>query len=97
MTLTSSISPEAQSVLNAAPHISLDRTASNLEKIRTQTRLFITPAVTKILDTHNVTINSTEIIGVSCLLVHPSKLLVDLPILYWFGGGFVSGLSLIHI
>ena len=50
MTLTSSISPEAQSVLNTAPHISLDRTASNLEKIRTQTRLFITPAVTKILE-----------------------------------------------
>ena len=39
MTLTSSISPEAQSVLNAAPHISLDRTASNLEKIRTQNNI----------------------------------------------------------
>ena len=91
MNLTFSISPEAQSVLNAATQISLDRTASNLKKIRIQTRLFITPAVTKILDAHNVTVKSTKIMGVSCLLVHPSKLLVDWPILYGFGGGFVSG------
>lgn len=85
------ISQEAQKFLAKAPEPSADRTAENLPSLRAETRDYIAPSVARALQTHRVITDTIEMGGIPCLRVLPANQKVEWPILYGFGGGFVTG------
>ena len=93
------MSSEAQAILHEAKSAILDRSHENLPDLRKSTLAQYTPGVERVLRRTDVTVRTIEIAGITCLEVLPpsSTAPLDWPILYGFGGGFVMGLSLIHI
>ena len=86
-----SLSIEARIALQNAETPLMDRSLSDLSKLRHKTRQKIGPAVDAMVEQNIVRIDTKKIRGIPCLQVYPSRLKVDWQIFYGFGGGFVSG------
>ena len=91
MSLNTNLSDQAKKVLNGYPFKYLDRSKNNLNFFRSQTRKFIEPFVNSTLERYGTQILTKQIAGVPCLVVRPTNCATDCRILYFFGGGFVSG------
>ena len=85
------ISKEAQSVYDLAQFPLKPRSCNLLSDLRIQTRKKIEPSVESVLAEYSVSITEKKISGVNCTCINPEKILITTPILYGFGGGFVSG------
>ena len=68
-----------------------DRSLQNLDGLRITTKNNIAPSVDRVLKQHNVTTEMKAIGGTPCMFVYPPDTQTDWPILYGFGGGYVSG------
>ncbi|MEO0327498.1 MAG: alpha/beta hydrolase [Pseudomonadota bacterium] len=64
---------------------------TSILEIRKQTLELYTPTSQQAITNHGVTCSETEVAGVRCLEVTPSKAIKGRQILYAFGGGFVQG------
>ena len=89
--ISNNLSAEAQHVLAKANYPLKSRSFEKLAALRNETRKAITPAVERVLEMYEASIETREISGVSCVLVKPSQIKVNWKIFYGYGGGYVSG------
>lgn len=91
MTKKYDLSPEAEHVLDQASYPLKDRSVDNLRVLRVAAKASISPAVEKVLNTHQVKTDIRHIRGIPCMRIYPIKPRVKWKIFYGFGGGYVSG------
>ena len=68
-----------------------DRTAEALPAIRANAKALATADMPRLCNAHGIEVEEILIGGIPCLDVRPPKVMTTWPILYGFGGGFVSG------
>ncbi|MEM6663748.1 MAG: alpha/beta hydrolase fold domain-containing protein [Pseudomonadota bacterium] len=68
-----------------------DLTAANMPNVRAEIRAFFEPAVQRALAASGVETTQIRIAGVPCLEVLPPQITADWPILYGYGGGYMTG------
>lgn len=86
---TSSAAARQILALPAAP--TPDLLPETLPQIRRQTYEDFEPSIERAIRNAGVEVSEIEISGVPCLEVHPSDRRVDWPILYAYGGGYITG------
>ncbi|MDE0841271.1 MAG: alpha/beta hydrolase fold domain-containing protein [Porticoccaceae bacterium] len=85
------ISLESQRVLLAAPRPTADRCSAKLPTLRAEIRNSFVPAVSRVLNNYPIKIDDIFIGSILYMRVMPTKILGEWPIIYGFGGGFVTG------
>ena len=66
-------------------------TAQNLPRIRAETRAVYAPVADRAVKTAGVGVHEEKIADVPCLIVTPPTVQRTWPVLYGFGGGFITG------